>query len=86
MSACKELSCWPSPCFPDICPEPCVVAQNDLCIRSCGDSTAVIYPPPVSVRFPGPILASTPQDSIVGSTLPAVPYGARGGGGRSLSI
>uniref|UniRef100_A0A8C3INB1 Keratin n=1 Tax=Chrysemys picta bellii TaxID=8478 RepID=A0A8C3INB1_CHRPI len=83
MSSCKDLSCRPSPCYPDICPDPCVVARNEPCITSCADSTAVVYPPPVSVLFPGPILSSSPQHSLVGSTLPALPYGARGsfGGG-----
>ncbi|NXP56377.1 KRFB protein, partial [Heliornis fulica] len=44
------------------CLEPCLV--------SCGDSRAVVYAPPVVVTFPGPILSSCPQESIVGTSFP----------------
>uniref|UniRef100_K7F026 Keratin n=1 Tax=Pelodiscus sinensis TaxID=13735 RepID=K7F026_PELSI len=84
MSSCRELCYQPSPCWPDICPDPCAVARNEPCITSCGDSTAVVYPPPVSVLFPGPILSTLPQHSVVGSTLPAIPYGARSSSGGGI--
>ncbi|CAM5175274.1 unnamed protein product [Eretmochelys imbricata] len=83
MSSSKAL-CYPGPpCYPDICPDPYVDAWNEPCVTSCGDSSAVVYAPPVLVRFPGPILATCPQDSVVGSTLPNLPYGYGGpyGGG-----
>ncbi|KAG6921155.1 keratin [Chelydra serpentina] len=83
MSSSKAL-CYPRPpCYPDICPDPYVDAWNEPCVTSCGDSSAVVYAPPVVVRFPGPILATCPQDSVVGSTLPNLPYGYGGpyGGG-----
>ncbi|KAG6921153.1 hypothetical protein G0U57_009895 [Chelydra serpentina] len=83
MSSSKAL-CYPRPpCYPDICPDPYVNAWNEPCVTSCGDSSAVVYAPPVVVRFPGPILATCPQDSVVGSTLPNLPYGYGGqyGGG-----
>ncbi|XP_030398280.1 scale keratin-like [Gopherus evgoodei] len=83
MSSSKAL-CYPRPpCYPDICPDPYVNAWNEPCITSCGDSSAVVYAPPVVVRFPGPILATCPQDSVVGSTLPNLlnGYGGPYGGG-----
>ncbi|CAM4707246.1 unnamed protein product, partial [Caretta caretta] len=79
----KDL-CYPShPCCPDICPDPCAYVCNEPCITSCGDSSAVIFAPPVVVRFPGPTLATCPQDSFVGTTIPNLPYrsGAGFGGG-----
>ncbi|CAM4707023.1 unnamed protein product, partial [Caretta caretta] len=78
MCSCQDLCYRPSSCYPDICPDSCVVARNEPCVTSCGDSTAVVYPPPVSVIFPGPILSICPQHSLVGSTLPTLPYGAGG--------
>ncbi|KFV96836.1 Beta-keratin-related protein, partial [Eurypyga helias] len=53
------------------CPQPVTNAWNETCVTSCGDSRAVVYPPPVVVTFPGPILSSCPQESIVGSSAPA---------------
>ncbi|NXV56930.1 KRSC protein, partial [Molothrus ater] len=53
------------------CPQPCADTWNQPCVTSCGDSRAVIHPPPVVITFPGPILSSCPQESIVGSALPA---------------
>uniref|UniRef100_K7F018 Keratin n=1 Tax=Pelodiscus sinensis TaxID=13735 RepID=K7F018_PELSI len=71
--------CCPRPqCYPDVCPQPYVDAWNGPCVTSCGDSSAVVYPPPVVVRFPGPILATCPQESVVGTALPNVPYGSGG--------
>ncbi|NWV44467.1 KRFA protein, partial [Grantiella picta] len=52
------------------CPQPLASAWNQPCVTSCGDSRAVIHPPPVVITFPGPILASCPQESIVGSSCP----------------
>ncbi|NXS93532.1 KRFA protein, partial [Jacana jacana] len=52
------------------CTEPCVNAWNQPCVTSCGDSRAVVYAPPVVVTFPGPILSSCPQESIVGTSFP----------------
>ncbi|KFQ20377.1 Scale keratin, partial [Mesitornis unicolor] len=53
------------------CTEPWAEAWNSgTCIASCGDSRAVVYAPPVVVTFPGPILSSCPQESIVGTTFP----------------
>ncbi|XP_064331036.1 scale keratin-like [Phalacrocorax carbo] len=49
-------------------PQPLADSCNEPCVRQCPDSTTVIQPPPVVVTFPGPILSSFPQDSIVGSS------------------
>ncbi|XP_038239313.1 scale keratin-like [Dermochelys coriacea] len=65
--------CPPQDCYPDIVPRPCIDVRNEPCVTSCGDSSAVVYAPPVVVRFPGPTLATCPQDSIVGTTLPYLP-------------
>ncbi|NXR37376.1 KRCL protein, partial [Zosterops hypoxanthus] len=47
--------------------------------RQCPDSTVVIYPPPVVVTIPGPILSTFPQHSVVGSArAPAVAAGLGG--------
>uniref|UniRef100_A0A8C4XYU3 Uncharacterized protein n=1 Tax=Gopherus evgoodei TaxID=1825980 RepID=A0A8C4XYU3_9SAUR len=72
-----------SRCYP-LCEGACQQPAAHPCITSCGDSRAVIYPPPVSVILPGPILSTFPQDTIVGSTLPALPYGAGGSFGGGL--
>ncbi|NXS10103.1 KRFA protein, partial [Neodrepanis coruscans] len=53
------------------CPQPLANAWNQPCVTSCGDSRAVIYPPPVAITFPGPILSSCPQQSVVGSSAPS---------------
>ncbi|NXI06456.1 KRFA protein, partial [Pachycephala philippinensis] len=53
------------------CPQPLAGAWNQPCVTSCGDSRAVVYPPPVVITFPGPILSSCPQESIVGSSFPS---------------
>ncbi|NWU28460.1 KRSC protein, partial [Dyaphorophyia castanea] len=53
------------------CPEPCAYSRGlGPCVTSCGDSTALVYAPPVLITFPGPILSSCPQESIVGSAMP----------------
>ncbi|NWV12827.1 KRFJ protein, partial [Ptilonorhynchus violaceus] len=53
------------------CPQPVASAWSQPCVTSCGDSRAVIHPPPVVITFPGPILSSCPQESVVGSSAPA---------------
>ncbi|NXI89623.1 KRFJ protein, partial [Psophia crepitans] len=53
------------------CLQPTANAWSQPCVTSCGDSRAVIYPPPVVMTFPGPILSSCPQESIVGSSAPS---------------
>ncbi|NXT49858.1 KRFJ protein, partial [Pluvianellus socialis] len=58
-----------SPCEAS-CPAPYANAWSQPCITSCGDSRAVVYPPPVTIVFPGPILSSCPQESIVGASAP----------------
>ncbi|KFV41452.1 Feather keratin 3, partial [Tyto alba] len=69
-----------SRCLPScevMCTQPCAYSSClEPCVTSCGDSRAVVYAPPVVVTFPGPILSSCPQDSIVGTSFPQ-PYGAR---------
>ncbi|KFO08805.1 Feather keratin 4, partial [Balearica regulorum gibbericeps] len=58
------------------CIEPYACSSSlEPCVTSCGDSRAVVYAPPVVLTFPGPILSSCPQESIVGTSLPQ-PYGA----------
>ncbi|NXE15845.1 KRFJ protein, partial [Lophotis ruficrista] len=52
------------------CPAPIANAWSQPCVASCGDSRAVVYPPPVTIVFPGPILSSCPQESFVGSSAP----------------
>ncbi|NXR43357.1 KRSC protein, partial [Zosterops hypoxanthus] len=48
-------------------PQPLAESGNEPCVRQCPDSTALIQPPAVVLTFPGPILSSFPQDSVVGS-------------------
>ncbi|XP_062453957.1 scale keratin-like [Rhea pennata] len=50
------------------CPQPLADSRNELCAQQCPDSTALIQLPPVVVTFPGPILSSFPQQSVVGSS------------------
>ncbi|KFQ52370.1 Claw keratin, partial [Nestor notabilis] len=61
---------------------PCPLADttNEPCVRQCQSSSVVIQPPASVVTFPGPILSSFPQHSVVGSAgIPAI---AGGYGGR----
>ncbi|NXL84633.1 KRFJ protein, partial [Alectura lathami] len=53
------------------CPQPYADAWSQPYVTSCGDSRAVVFPPPVAITFPGPILSSCPQESIVGTSVPA---------------
>ncbi|XP_051497185.1 feather keratin Cos1-1/Cos1-3/Cos2-1-like [Apus apus] len=64
---CNFSSC--SPCEVT-CPQPYANAWNQPCVTSCGDSHAVVYPPPVAITFPGPILSTCPQESFVGTSAP----------------
>ncbi|KFP52929.1 Scale keratin, partial [Cathartes aura] len=73
-------------------PQPLADSGNEPCVRQCPDSTTVIQPPPVVVTFPGPILSSFPQDSVVGSSGAPVlggyggSLGYRGLGGYGSSL
>lgn len=70
MSYCRDV-CIPYSSSCDVtCPPPLARACNELCVTSCDDSRAIVYPPAVVLTFPGPILSSCPQESIVGSTGP----------------
>ncbi|KFO52511.1 hypothetical protein N302_09479, partial [Corvus brachyrhynchos] len=52
-------------------PEPCTYSRGlGPCMASCGDSTALVYAPPVYITFPGAILSSCTQESIVASSMP----------------
>ncbi|NXG60018.1 KRFJ protein, partial [Hemiprocne comata] len=58
------------------CTQPCAYSRSlEPCVASCGDSRAVVYAPPVVLTFPGPILSSYSQESIVGTLFPQS-YGA----------
>ncbi|NWH44299.1 KRFB protein, partial [Fregata magnificens] len=63
------------------CPRPYIDCWNEPCVRSCGDSRAIVYAPPVVVTFPGPIMSSCPQESIVGTAVPEMEHMGSGGGG-----
>ncbi|NXJ71635.1 KRFJ protein, partial [Rostratula benghalensis] len=53
------------------CPPPWSYSNSlGPCVTSCGDSRAVVYAPPVVLTFPGPIISSCPQESIVGTSFP----------------
>ncbi|NXY22582.1 KRSC protein, partial [Atrichornis clamosus] len=76
--SCYDLS--PSSACGVLRPQPLADSGNEPCVRQCPDSTTVIQPPAVVVTFPGPILSSFPQDSVVGSAGAPV-LGASGGYG-----
>ncbi|NXP50641.1 KRFA protein, partial [Heliornis fulica] len=61
------------------CSQPYVNCWNEPCVGSCADSRAIVYAPPVVVHFPGPIISSCPQESIVGTAIPEID-GQMGGG------
>ncbi|NWW77134.1 KRFA protein, partial [Climacteris rufus] len=53
------------------CPQPCAYSRSlEPCVASCGESRAVVFPPPVVLTFPGPTLSSCSQESVVGTSLP----------------
>ncbi|NXS23039.1 KRSC protein, partial [Mystacornis crossleyi] len=55
------------------CPQPCAYSRSlEPCLASCGDSRAVVFPPPVVLTFPGPTLSTCSQESLVGAALPTV--------------
>ncbi|XP_064588568.1 claw keratin-like [Zonotrichia leucophrys gambelii] len=60
-------------------PAPLADTSNEPCVRQCPDSTVVIQPPASVITFPGPILSSFPQQSVVGSA--GAPYVGAGSGG-----
>ncbi|NXU14809.1 KRFT protein, partial [Pardalotus punctatus] len=41
-------------------------SSSHPCSVSCGASRVIIFPPPVLVTFPGPVLSSCPQRSVLG--------------------
>lgn len=65
------------------CSQPFVDSRNEPCVSSCGDSRAIVYAPPVVVTFPGPIISSCPQESIVGTAIPEI-EGQMGSGGGGM--
>ncbi|NXK14418.1 KRFA protein, partial [Herpetotheres cachinnans] len=69
-SSSQQLSSRCSPPCEIACPQPLANAWSQPCVTSCGDSRAVVYPPPVVITFPGPILSSCPQESFVGTSTP----------------
>uniref|UniRef100_A0A8C0JGB8 Keratin n=1 Tax=Chelonoidis abingdonii TaxID=106734 RepID=A0A8C0JGB8_CHEAB len=76
-----------SRCYPPCegtCQQPVANVCNEPWIRSGGDSRGVDYVPLVVVIFPGPILSTSPQHSLVGSIFPALPYGAEGSSGGGV--
>ncbi|XP_030329986.1 claw keratin-like [Strigops habroptila] len=71
-------------------PYPLADTTNEPCVRQCQSSSVVIQPPATVVTFPGPILSSFPQHSVVGSAgVPTIAggyggsFGGRGGYGGS---
>ncbi|KFP07609.1 KRFJ protein, partial [Oreotrochilus melanogaster] len=60
-------------CLPPglVCPEPFAFTTNETCVVKYPDTIVDIVDPdspPYSVIYPGPILTSFPQQTIVGST------------------
>ncbi|NXL67614.1 KRFJ protein, partial [Chordeiles acutipennis] len=54
-----------------ICPEPFALTSNETCVIKYPDTIVDIVDPdspPYSVIYPGPILTTFPQQTIVGST------------------
>ncbi|NXQ30189.1 KRSC protein, partial [Alaudala cheleensis] len=55
------------------CPQPCAWSRSlEPCVASCGDSRAVVFPPPVVLTFPGPTLSTCSQESVVGASNPMI--------------
>ncbi|NXC72889.1 KRFJ protein, partial [Anhinga anhinga] len=77
------------------CSQPCAYSRSlEPCVASYGDSTAVVYAPPVVLTFPGPILSSCSQETYMGTSFPqpccaltsyssGSSYGMGGSGGMS---
>ncbi|NXM79250.1 KRFB protein, partial [Serilophus lunatus] len=53
------------------CPEPIAWSFSEPCVQQCPESRALLFPPPVVLTMPGPILSSCPQQSEVDSARPA---------------
>ncbi|NXS89008.1 KRSC protein, partial [Erpornis zantholeuca] len=60
---------------------PAASGSSHPCVVSCGASRVILFPPPVLVTFPGPILSSCPQEMVLGSS--GTPRGAPGTSPRS---
>ncbi|XP_023797644.1 uncharacterized protein LOC111939592 [Cyanistes caeruleus] len=54
--------------FQGPCPPPSASGSSQPCVVSCGASRVIIFPPPVLVTFPGPIISTCPQETVVGSS------------------
>ncbi|NXC38716.1 KRFJ protein, partial [Penelope pileata] len=63
------------------CDKPYVNSWNEPCVTSCRDSSAIVWPPPVVITFPGPTMSSCPQDSYVGTVEPVIHGGGNCSGG-----
>ncbi|NXB09825.1 KRFJ protein, partial [Cnemophilus loriae] len=53
------------------CPEPFAVTRSDICVIKYPDTVVdIVEPdlPPYSVIYPGPMLTTFPQHTVVGST------------------
>ncbi|NXH51032.1 KRSC protein, partial [Dicaeum eximium] len=71
------------------CPQPIAESSNEPCVQQCPDSRALILPPPVVVTIPGPVLSTFPQESVVGSSGPALlerPFSSRSSPGYGGSF
>ncbi|NXP62974.1 KRFT protein, partial [Chloropsis cyanopogon] len=62
--------------FQGPCPGPLASASSQPCVVSCGASRVIIFPPPVLVTFPGPIISTCPQETVLGSL--GIPLGSSG--------
>ncbi|KFO52514.1 Scale keratin, partial [Corvus brachyrhynchos] len=49
-------------------PRPAASSSSHHWVVSCGASRVIIFPPPVLVTFPGPILSTCPQETVLGSS------------------
>ncbi|NWQ70928.1 KRSC protein, partial [Neopipo cinnamomea] len=49
------------------CPQAVAAGRGEPCVVSCAASRVIIYPPPVVLTFPGPIVSTCPQQAVVGS-------------------
>ncbi|NWH97194.1 KRFT protein, partial [Tichodroma muraria] len=59
-----------------MCPELQRSGCSRPCADSCGASRVVIFPPPVLLTFPGPILSTCPQEAVLGA--PGTALGSMG--------
>ncbi|NXR19481.1 KRFB protein, partial [Cinclus mexicanus] len=49
-------------------PRPAASGSSQPCLVSCGASRVIIFPPPVAITFPGPILSTCPRETVLGSS------------------